>query len=201
MRGLPFLYLLMFCGCVAEPYTTQLLRTWTDPLASMKGNANNKMLVVALIKDETSRRAIESAMVKYLGGEGVASFAVLQESAVSQEDEKLLRQVLTSGEYTHVLFIRLTDTQDGEPYLPGVISGMYGNYGLYYTHCAHNYTNDGYFKITGKYCFEVMVYTVNANQLVWSGVSATVNTFEFERVANEIAEMVTSEMRTESFIK
>lgn len=201
MKSLLLIYLLVFCGCAIEPYATELAKTWMDPFATMTENADDKVLVVALVKDEPSRRAIESEVVRFLDGHAIASFAVLQNSAVSQDNDRLLRNVLTSGDYTHVLLMRITDTQNDACYVPGVNSGIYANYNKYYNHSARNYTDAHYFKTNGKYCFEVMVYKVDPNELVWAGISTSVNTSNFERVAVDIADMITSEMRIENFIK
>ncbi len=59
---------------VSSCTSTQITSTWKEPNKEVAIDKLNKVLVVALFKDETSRRRAEDEMAGYLNGKGVVSY-------------------------------------------------------------------------------------------------------------------------------
>ena len=70
MKKLFALLVLLLLSCSS----TKIVSSWCEPNKSISITDLNKVLVVALFKDETSQRKAEDQMVSYLNGKGVVSY-------------------------------------------------------------------------------------------------------------------------------
>jgi hypothetical protein len=181
--------------------STKIVKTWQEPGATVSSNAGNKALVIAMVKDESSRRIIEDELAKRLNGTAVASYTMLSADMLKQANEAVLNEKLTEGKFTHVLMMRLADVEKETSYVPGTTTGYYGGYGGFYGYGAGMYSTPGYYTTDKNYFVETTVYTINPNKLIWTGTTKTVNPSKMEKTVNEIADAVSDEMRKEGFIK
>ena len=176
--------------------STKIEKSWQEPGASVTPSAPNKALVIAMVKDETSRRVIKDQLVKRLGGSATASYTV---AANATQEE--LNQKITEGKYTHVLLMRLADVEKETSYVPGTTTSYYGGYGRYYGYGAGMYSSPGYYTTDKNYFVETTVYTVNPDKLVWTGTTKTVNPSKLDKTVNDIADVVSEKMKKDGFLK
>jgi len=181
--------------------STKIVKTWMEPGASVTQSAGNKTLVIALVKDEVSRRVIEDALVKRFTGSAVASYSLLFPDMLKEANEELLNKKLTEGKYSHVLIMRLADVEKETSYVPGTTSVVYGGYGRYYGYGAGFYSSPGYYSTSKNYFVETTVYSVNPNKLLWTGTTKTVDPSKINKAVNEIADVVSDKMKKEGFLK
>lgn len=180
---------------------TKIEKSWMEPGATVTASAPNKTLVVALVKDETSRRVIEDQLAKRLQSGGTSSYTVLTTDVLKNASEAALKEKLTEGKYTHILLMRLADVEKETSYVQGSTTGFYGGYGRYYGYGAGMYTSPGYYTTDKNYFVETTVYTVNPDKLVWTGTTKTVNPSKLEKTVNEIADVVSDKMKKDGFLK
>ena len=154
-----------------------------------------------MVKDETSRRVIEDQLVKRLNGKAVASYTLIPAEALSEAKEAALAETLNAGKFTHVLLLRLADVEKETSYVPGTTTAFYGGYGRYYGYGASMYSSPGYYTTDKNYFVETTVYTVNPNKLIWTGTTKTVNPSKMEKTVNEIADVVSDQMKRDGFLK
>jgi hypothetical protein len=178
-----FTIVLAFIFLAACGPTTQVVKSWRDPGATVTRAADNKILVIAMVKDETSRRVVEDQLVRRMSGKAVASYNVLNTEAMKAGGETGLEEMLTEGQFTHVLMVRLADVEEETRYVPGTTTGYYGGYGRYYWYGAGMYTTPGYY-----------------DKLVWAGTTETVNPNDLDKTINEIADAVSTKMREDGFL-
>jgi hypothetical protein len=176
--------------------STKIEKSWQEPGASVTPSATNKVLAIALVKDETSRRVIEDQLVKRLNNNGVASYTI-----AANATEEVLNQKITEGKFTHVLLMRLADVEKETSYVPGTTTSFYGGYGRYYGYGAGMYSTPGYYTTDKNYFVETTVYTVNPDKLVWTGTTKTVNPSKIEKTVNDIADVVSEKMKKDGFLK
>src|SRR5215204_3683068 len=176
--------------------STKIEKSWMEPGASVTPGPDNKTLVVALVKDETSRRVIEDQLVKRLNNNAVASYTILTDAT-----EAALNQKITEGKYTHVLLMRLADVEKETSYVHGTTTGFYGGYGRYYGYGAGMYSTPGYYTTDKNYFVETAVYSVTPNKLLWTGTTKTVNPDKVSSAVNQIADVVTAKMKQDGFLK
>ena len=76
----------LMIGCSPS---TQIVKSWHDP-SSGQANPAGKTLVIALVKDETSRRVIEDQLVKRIGANSVASYTFITPDVIKTTDSSML---------------------------------------------------------------------------------------------------------------
>lgn len=186
-----------FIGC--GPSTT-IEKSWHEPGATVSATGQNKTLVVALVKDESSRRIVEDNLVKRLNGKGVASYTILTEEMVKAAKEDALEALLTKDGFSHVLIMRLADVEKETSYVPGTTTGYYGGYGRFYGYGAGMYSTPGYYTTDKNYFVETAVYSISPNKLLWTGTTKTVNPSKMENTVNDIADAVAAQMKKDGFL-
>jgi hypothetical protein len=98
--------------------STKIEKSWMEPGASVSSAAPNKALVIAMVKDETSRRVIEDQLVKRLTTPAVSSYTIISTEMLKEASDAALKQKLTEGSFTHVLLMRLADVEKETSYVP-----------------------------------------------------------------------------------
>jgi hypothetical protein len=181
--------------------STKIEKTWMEPGASISQSPENKTLIIAMVKDETSRRVIEDELQKRLKSKSVPSYTVLTPEILKDGNDKILDSVLKQGQYTHILLMRLADIEKETSYVPGTTSGFYGGYGMYYGYGASFYSSPGYYTTDKNYFIETTVYDVRTNKLLWTGTTKTVNPSNIKNTINDIADLVTQKMKKEGFLQ
>ena len=182
--------------------STKIEKSWHEPNTSVKaGDATNKFLVLAMVKDETSRRVIEDKLVKRIGSGAVASYTVITEEMLKEASGDKFNEKLKQDKYTHVLLMRLADVEKETSYVPGTTTGYYGGYGRYYGYGAGMYSTQGYYTTDKNYFVESTVYSVDPDKLIWTGTTKTVNPSKLDKTVTEIADVVSNKMRKDGFLK
>ena len=162
-------------------------------------SGTQKILVLGLVKDESSRRIVEDNLVKRMNGKGVASYTIITEEMVKAAKEDHLEEQLSKGGFTHVLMVRLADIEKETSYVPGTTTGYYGGYGRYYGYGAGMYSTPGYYQEDKNYYVETAVYSINPNKLLWTGTTKTVNPSKMDKTITEIADVVGDQMKKDGF--
>lgn len=181
--------------------STQIVKTWQEPNASLQASAANKTLVVAMVKDETSRRVIEDQLIKRLGSNAVASYNLVTADILKEANVEKFSEKLKQGKFDYVLLMRLGDVQKETSYTPGTTTAYYGGYGRYYGYGASWYSTPGYYSTDKSYFVETTVYSVDPDKLLWTGTTKTVNPTNIEKTVNEIADVVSAKMQKDGFLK
>jgi len=93
---------LIFAGMIAFTLigcgpSTKIVKTWQEPGATVTQAAENKTLVISMVKDESSRRVIEDQLVKRMKGETVVSYSMLTPDLLKQANEAKRRMVYRYG--------------------------------------------------------------------------------------------------------
>lgn len=180
--------------------STQVLKSWKDPASSVSPSDTGKVFIIAMVKDETSRRTVEDELAKRVKGRGVPSYTVMPADVLKQEDPKGLEAELKSGGYGHVILMRLSNVENEVSYVPGTTTGFYGGYGAYYGYSSHFYSSPGYYQVDKNYTVETIVYSVNPEKLVWGGTTSTINPSNLKKTINDIADIVTAQMKKDGFL-
>ena len=181
--------------------STKIEKSWMEPGASVTASAPNKTLVIAMVKDETSRRVIEDHLVKRIGGTSVSSYTLVSTDMLKEASDEALKKIVTDGKFTHILLMRLADVEKETSYVPGTTTSFYGGYGRYYGYGAGMYSTPGYYTTDKNYFVETTVYSINPDKLIWTGTTKTVNPSKLEKTVNDIADVVAEKMKKDGFLK
>jgi len=181
--------------------STRIVKSWQEPSATLQVSAANKVLVIAMVKDETSRRVIEDQLVKRMNSNAVASYTFLTAEVIKEANADKLTEKLKQSKFNYVLLMRLADVEKETSYVQGTSTAFYGGYGRYYGYGASMYSSPGYYTTDKNYFIETIVYSVDPDKLLWTGTTKTVNPTKIEKTVNEIADAVSDKMRKEGFLK
>lgn len=188
---------LILAGCT--PATT-LKSSWRDPDTQVKMGQFTKVLVVAFVKNETTRRTVEDDIIKILKSKGIASYQYLGNSAgMTAED---LAKKISEDEFDGAVVMRLIDKEKETGYVPGTgtYPSYYGGFSPYYGNAYSGFNDPGYYKDNKVYAVETNLYSLKESKLIWSGVTSTVNPADLTKMIGQIGKVVTEEMKKQGFL-
>lgn len=183
---------------------TQIVKIWQAPGAVVVPNSTTKTLVIALVKNEDTRRIIENQLLKRFKNNAVASYTILPHDSTAK-DPAVLAQKIQEGHFTYVLIMRLSSTTNEVSYVPSTTSINGSNvvnlfYGNYYTYAYGAYTDPGHYATTQAYTVETTVYSVDPNKLIWACTTQTAKTGKIDKVVNSVADAVIDAMENNGFL-
>jgi len=201
-------YLLLFvvfvfisCGS-----NTSIVSSWRDPQITVAQENFKKVLVVALVKDEASRRTTENRIAasnpifktsyQYLNGTNLQF----------TQEEKL--KILNDENFDGVVTMRLVSSEKETNYVPGTntglyyggFDGMYGGmygygFGNWYGMYSPNFYDPGYYQETTAYMVETNVFSLKENKLIWTGTTKSEYVTDLGQTVDAIMQAVVKEMR------
>jgi hypothetical protein len=183
--------------------STKIISSWKDPNTKVHANQWKKILVVALLKNETSRRKAEDEMVKQLGQKGTTSYSYLGDENYTKTNEEELRKRMKNDGFDAAITMRLVDVDKEKIYTPAqhhLYPVYYNSFSRYYQRSWYFYTTPGYYTVTKKFIIETVIYSIEEDKIIWSGITETYNPENVEKLTNEIATVIHDKMITEGFI-
>ena len=182
--------------------STKITSTWREPNKEISLNKLNKVLVVALFQNETSRRKAEDQMVSYFYGKGVASYNYLDKN-ISTKNENAIREKIKNDGFDGAVTMRLLDVDKEDVYSRGNISmypSYYRNFSGYYFRNWGYFSDPGYYSTTKTYTVETNVFSIKEDKIIWSGITKTTDPSGVTKMTDEIGKAVFNEMVKEGFI-
>ncbi|MFT3822350.1 MAG: hypothetical protein QM731_00470 [Chitinophagaceae bacterium] len=189
----------MVWGCGTS---ARIEKTWRDPDVTVNLSKLNKVLVVALLRNETVRRNTEDKLAAMLKGKGIASYNYLTKD-VTKENEEAIKAKLKSEGFDGAVVMRLADVDKDIRYVPGTYNtypGYYGRFWPYYWNAYPYYFQPGYYESTKTFTVETNVYSFNSDKLVWSGITTSVDPQNVDKLMDATAKVVYKKMKEEKFI-
>jgi len=202
MKNVLFKIAIVFTILLTSCSTTTIVNSWRDPNTKTNSNQWNKILVVAMLKNETDSRKAEDEMVTYLHAKGITSYNYLDRNKVTIDDEELRKKMRTDG-FNAAITIRLIDVDKEKVYVPGqnhLYPPYYMSFGRYYHRNWPYYTSPGYYIVTKKFIIETILYSIDEDKIIWSGITETYNKNGISKLTNEITCTIHKKMIAEGFM-
>lgn len=179
---------------------TAIVNSWSDPETTLTQEQFKKVLVVALVKDEATRRTVENRIASK-NPVFKTSFQYLNENTANlSQDQKL--ELLKNENFDGVLTMRLVSTDKETNYVPGtntslyyggfggIYAGRYGyGFGNWYGMYAPTFYSPGYYQETTYYRVETNIFSLVKNKLLWTG---TTRSSHFSDVSTAVDEILTT---------
>ena len=185
---LAFCLIAMLIGCSPS---TQITKSWTDP-SWTSGSAIpcKKVLVVAPLKDDASRRIAEDKIVASISKvTAVQSYNYIKPADTVQG--KLDEKMKKDG-FDGLILMRLTSVDKSVSYNQG------SSYGGWY---GYRYSSPGYYSEDKTFYVETNFYKLEGNKLMWSGTTASMNPTKFEQTLDEIILAIRKELYEKGLVK
>ena len=187
----------LFAAC--GPSVT-LTKTWTDPSLNGDTKPFNKVLVIAQLKDDSTRRIAEDKIVASSPrGNFIQSYNYLKPS---EKEENLVIADLTRDGIDGIILMRLTDIEKTTSYVQGTTYyGGWGYRGGYYGGYGYGYGSPGYYQEDKTYYVETNIYDVKTNKLLWTGTVSTTNPSKLDTTIDAIILAVKTELYNKGLLK
>jgi hypothetical protein len=187
---------------IASCASTRIASSWRMPYKEVNISTLKKVLVVALLKDETSRRKAEDEMVTYLQGKGVVSYDYL-DNLFNTTNEKIITKTIASNGFDGAILLRLLDVDVEVNYKPGHIDtypAYYRNFGSYFFKSYPYYKTDALYTTTKTYTVEINIFSIKEDKMIWTGLTKSVNPDGVNKMTKEIIKIVYKRMKHEGFL-
>lgn len=197
------LVILSLSGCGSN---TTIVNSWRDPKITVAQEHFKKVLVVALVKDEASRRITENRIASS-NPIFKTSYQYLNETTKELTKEQKLK-ILQDENFDGVVTMRLVSTEKETTYVPGSYTGMYygGFDGLYsgvygygfgnwYGMYSPAYYDPEYYQETTYYMVETNIFSLKENKLIWTGTTKSDYVTDLGQTVDAIMQAVVKEMR------
>lgn len=190
-----FCLFLVFYGCVS----TEIVNSWRDPSVTLKPGDMKKVLVIAMVQNESSRRTVENKLVSLMPQtQGVPSYSYLTKEDVSGDLNAAKEKVKKDG-FDGVVTMRLVKIEKETNYVPGTYPSYFYSPWSYGAYAFPMYYDAGHYTVDDIYHVETNLYTLNPEKLVWTGVTSTFNPQKVDATVQEIAEVIKDKMVDEGF--
>jgi hypothetical protein len=183
--------------------STKITSSWSEPDKTLVINDLNKVLVVALFKNETNSRKAEDQLASYLRGKGVVSYNYFKNKFDKTNEAAIYRKIKADG-FDGAITMRLVDMEREKIYTPGNTAAYpvyYRNFSGYYHRSFNYYSEPGYYTTTKIYTVEVNVYSIKEDKIIWTGLTETTDPNGVNKLTEEVAEVVYKKMVKEGFVK
>lgn len=198
---------LVIAGCATT--TSTMNTSWVNPEHSP--TPIKKVLVIGLANDPAMRKTFETSMGATLqkeGVESVASFGVMQDltrAADQAAARALVLEAVTKTGADAVTVTRLVREDTSQRVVQGSTyvapSAYYHNmYGYYYNSYQMVSTPD-YVVEDKAYVVETNLYDAATENLVWTGISETVNPVSASEAVESVGKTIVYTLRKEGLIK
>lgn len=167
--------------------TTYMVDSWKDPDASIKEGDLQKVMVAVLGPNETARRSAEDQVTGY-NAVFVPSYQVLNTQKVAL-DTIASKSILQKQNFDAVLTMRLKEKNKTQTWVPGSTNmgyGYWGYHGMYYG----AYYDPGYMRDDVSYVVETTLFSLKDNELLWSGITSSVNPTSANEAINQVVKEV-----------
>ena len=180
--------ILLLAGCGPS---TKIEKTWTDPsFTTATVQSYKKILVMGLLKDESTRRIAEDKMVAaFKNVTAVQSYSYLQpaDTLRSEVEDKLKKDG-----FDGVVIMRLADVDKSVSYVPG--TGYGGWYG-------YRYSSPGYYQEDKTFYVETNFYSLPETKLLWSGTTSSLNPNKLDRTIDDVINTLKGQLQKQKLIK
>ncbi len=182
--------------------STKITNSWREPNKQLYNGEWNKILVVALLKNETNRRKVEDELLNYLNGKGFVSYKYLNDNFNKIDEDKFRNKIKADG-FDGAITMRLIDVDKEKIYIPeqqNLYPNYYQNFSGYYQRGWTSYTTPGYYSLNKTFIVETVVYSIKDDKIIWSGITESFNPEGVVNMTSDISKLIYKKMLSEGFV-
>jgi hypothetical protein len=192
--------IVLVAASLAACATTTFSSSWKAPDAQPMGSlAGQKVVAVAVTKNQAMRRSAEDALVGVLnarGAQGIASYSIIGDDAV-QDEAKAKAAIEKAGAVAVVVMRPVAQEKEVSATSTMYMGPRYGGYwGGYYGYGWGGAYGGGVdIRTDTIVTVETLVYSLKQNKLIWAGQSKTTNPSKIDAFVKEVAAGAGKEMK------
>ena len=188
--------ILIFLSILAASCSsTKIVQSWKAPVSGNSPVQFNKVLIIALGKDETSRRLAEDKIAA-ANKTFHASYLIFPNKQIIGDEDRF-KNIIKENGFDGVVTLRLLSKDKENTWEAGNYTGGYWGYR---SNFYPGYYQPGYYQENTTYSIETTVFSMNQDKLLWSGITATTNPSSLKRTIDEVLKEVIRQMKKDHFI-
>jgi hypothetical protein len=196
------LYFILIIAIFISCNSTKITNSWRAPDKQLHTGEWNKILVVALLKNETHRRKVEEELLNYLNGKGIVSYKYLNDDINKIGLEKLQNKIKSDG-FDGAITMRLIDIDKEKVFIPeqqNLYPIYYQNFSGYLYRGWASYNKPGYYSLNKTFIVETVVYSIKEDKIIWSGITESFNPDGVVNMTGDISKLIYKKMLAEGFV-
>ena len=176
-------------GCASTGVTSSWVSPDAGPITFQRS------LVIVMHPVEAVRRMGESRLVRRLGrGRAIASHDLISQDDL--RDTEIARAAVAQAGVDGVILMRLVGQEEALSYQPSMVyPAAYGQFWGFYGTVAPAVYGPSSLRSDTVVSVETTLYSVNNEQLIWSGISESFNPLDVNETVDDIADAVGAELR------
>jgi hypothetical protein len=189
--------LLYGCGT-----SSSIVSSWRDPQITISSENFKKVLIVALIKNEETRRIIENRIA---ANNPIfhPSYPFLNQISNGLTDDQKLK-ILSDENFDGVITMRLVSKEKQTNYVPGIDTSIYyggydglygGPFGGWYGMYGTDFYSPGYYVENTYYIVETNVFSLKEKKLIWTGTTESTDVTDIGITVDDIMRTIIYEMK------
>ncbi len=197
--------LLANCGS-----STSVVTSWKDPSETVANQNFKKVMVVALMKDEATRRNTENRIASMNPTVLQTSYQHLNETTQKLTKEEKLK-VLQDENFDGVITLRLVSKEKETDYVPGTTGVYYGGYpgyggfyggafGGWYGMYGTGFYSPGYYNESTYYLIETNIFSLTKNKLLWTATTKTLAGSDLGSMIDDVMRAIKQQMQEDGSI-
>jgi hypothetical protein len=198
--------LAVLAGTVGGPgvgAAPQLKSAWRnfDPAATPV----SKVIVIGFTTEQATRRSMEDSLtaeIRRQGGTAEPSYTVVP-GALPKEPAAMKDKVIAAG-FDGAVVVRVAGIRQEQAWDPGYAAAIPTDYGTVWTYWGYwgPYAwNPGYLQTDTVVRIEIVVYAVDRDILIWSGLSESTNPGSVRRIIQQVAVAVGADLKKRNVIR
>jgi len=183
----------MLGASCAGPSTT-VDAVWTSPTARQQPRLH-KVVTIFLSEDMTMRHAGEDQLARELAATGVQAtpgYTIFGDVPQDKNDVAAMKARLRSMGYDGVVTLRIVDREQNVESTPSTFDTYWGYWG--HSYYGYGYGSPGYLYTETTYRVEAAAYSLNTGELVWSGLTKTIDPDDMHDLIDDTTEVIAGEL-------
>jgi hypothetical protein len=214
------IFIALVCICLTScGSNTTIVSSWRDPNSTLATENFKKVIVVALAKDESTRRSTENRIAAINSAVLIPSYSYLNQANLNLTKEEKLSILQTEG-FDGAITMRFIKADKETQYVPGTASyyggmgypgmgyGYMGGYGMgygagfggWYGAYAPAYYTPGYYQDNTYYYIETNIFDLKNNKLVWSATTKSLDVSDTSTTVDEIMQACVNQMKADGYM-
>jgi hypothetical protein len=214
------IFIALICICLTScGSNTSIVSSWRDPNSTLATENFKKVIVVALAKDESTRRSTENRIAAINPAVLNPSYSYLNQANLNLTKEEKLSILQTEG-FDGAITMRFIKADKETQYVPGTTNyyggmgypgmgyGYAGGYGMgygagfggWYGAYAPAYYTPGYYQENVYYYIETNIFDLKNNKLVWSATTKSLDVSDISTTVDEIMQACVDQMRKDGYM-
>jgi len=196
---------------------TKIENSWRDPTVKNIDPALHKIVVAALLTDQSVRRQVEDYMVSIYDGQATQSYLVLGGDSIPSNEDVYNQKLKTDG-FDGIVIVKQVNVLVHQHYVPGQAPSYYNTWGGYWGNgwgyrwggwggyggwggTMYNPGTPGYVQTDHTWDVEVNIYSLLKNSLIYSANTLTKNPGGRVPLFQDVCKTVKKQMKAEGFLK